>query len=101
MAAPLLTMPRHSNLATTNPSTLHATFMPTPPKKLRKRYENTEYPFVILRFEDGHEIVIKQGIAKSFDAYSGESIKVLALYDRTSGERELVKTRRADDFPDE
>jgi hypothetical protein len=75
--------------------------MPTPPKKLRKRYENTEYPFVILRFEDGHEIGIKQGIAKSFDAYSGESIKVLALYDPTSSERELVKTRRADEFPDE
>ncbi len=75
--------------------------MPTPPKKLRKRYENTEYPLVILRFEDGHEIGIKKGTAKSFDAYSGESIKVLAVYDRTSGERELVKTRRADAFADE
>jgi hypothetical protein len=88
-------------LATTNPDTLHAKVMPTPPKKLRKRYENTEYPFVILRFEDGHEIGINKGSTKSFDAYSGETIKVLAVYDRTSGEREMVSSKRADDFSDE
>ena len=75
--------------------------MPTPPKKLRKRYENTEHPFVILRFEDGHEIGINKGSAKSFDAYQGETIKVLAVYDRTSGEREMVSSKRADDFVDE
>jgi hypothetical protein len=75
--------------------------MPTPPKKLRKRYENTEYPFVILRFEDGHEIGINKGSAKSFDAYEGETIKVLAVYDRTSGEREMVSSKRAGDFVDE
>lgn len=75
--------------------------MPTPPKKLRKRYDNREYPFVVLRFEDGHEIGIAKGSAKSFDAYEGETIKVLAVYDRTSGERELISSKRADDFTDE
>lgn len=75
--------------------------MPTPPKKLRKRYDNTEYPFVILRFEDGHEIGITKDSGKSFDAYAGETIKVLAVYDRTSGEREMVTSKKADDFADE
>jgi hypothetical protein len=74
--------------------------MPTPPKKLRKQYTNTEHPLVVLRFEDGHEIRIKQGTGKSFDAYSGETIKVLAVYDATSGERELVESRKADEFAD-
>ncbi|HEY9515831.1 MAG TPA: hypothetical protein VIQ74_09145 [Gemmatimonadaceae bacterium] len=75
--------------------------MPTPPKKLRKQYDNREHPFIILRFEDGHEIGISKGTTKSFDAYAGETIKVLAVYDRTSGERELVSSKRADDFADE
>ena len=74
--------------------------MPTPPKKLRKQYTNTEHPLVILRFEDGHEIQVAKGGGKSFDAYSGETIKVLAVYDRTSGERELVESKRADEFAD-
>jgi hypothetical protein len=72
--------------------------MPTPPKKLRKKYTNDDHPFVVLRFEDGHEIQMQKGTGKSFDAYSGETIKVLAIYDRTSGERELVESRKADDF---
>lgn len=74
--------------------------MPTPPKKLRKKYENAEYPLVILRFEDGHEIDVKKGVGKTFDAYAGETIKVLAIYDKTSMERELVESRKADDFRD-
>jgi len=74
--------------------------MPKPPKKLRKQYTNSEHPLVILRFEDGHEIVVKKGAAKSFDAYAGETIKVLAVYDKTSGERELVASRKADEFVD-
>lgn len=74
--------------------------MPTPPKKLRKQYVNSDHPYVVLRFEDGHEIRIPRGAGKTFDAYSGETIKVLAIYDPTSGERELVESRRADSFPD-
>jgi hypothetical protein len=74
--------------------------MPTPPKKLRKQYTNSDHPFVVLRFEDGHEIQVKKGAGKSFDAYSGETIKILAIYDQTSGERELVESKKADDFQD-
>ncbi|MFP5353848.1 MAG: hypothetical protein ACLGIK_01635 [Gemmatimonadota bacterium] len=74
--------------------------MPTPPKKLRKQYSNTEYPNVILRFEDGHEIQVPKGNTKSFDCYEGERIKVLAKYDPTSTEREKVDTLRAEQFPD-
>ncbi|HXY30574.1 MAG TPA: hypothetical protein VEI06_07670 [Gemmatimonadaceae bacterium] len=74
--------------------------MPKKPKKLRKKYANRDYPLAILRFEDGHEINILQGAGKTFDCYSGETIKVLAMYDRTSKERELVESRKADDFAD-
>jgi hypothetical protein len=58
--------------------------MPSAPKKLRKQYVNSEHPVVVLRFEDGHEIVVKKGGGKTFDAYAGETIKVLAVYDKTS-----------------
>jgi hypothetical protein len=74
--------------------------MPTPPKKLRKQYANSDYPNVVLRFEDGHEIEILKGAGKTFDCYAGETIKVLAMYDKTSKERELVKTLKAGEFPD-
>jgi hypothetical protein len=74
--------------------------MPTPPKKLRKHYANKEHPVAILRFEDGHEIVVKKDEDKSFDVYEGETIKVLAVYDKTSGERELVIVKKAGEFPD-
>ncbi len=74
--------------------------MPTPPKKIRKQYSNTEYPNVILRFEDGHEIQVSKGSTKSFDCYEGERIKILAKYDPTSTEREKVDTLRAEQFPD-
>lgn len=74
--------------------------MPTPPKKLRKQYLNTEYPNVVLRFEDGHEIVVKRGVGKTFDCYSGETIKLLAVRDPDVRERVLIATRKADEFDD-
>ncbi len=74
--------------------------MPQAPKKLRKQYTNNDHPNVVLRFEDGHEIKLKQGVGKTFDCYAGETIKILAIYDHTSGERELVEVRKADAFQD-
>ena len=72
--------------------------MPPAPAKLRKAYVNNDNPLVVLRFEDGHEIRVPKGKVKTFDCYSGETIKVLAVYDPTSGERELVESKKADDF---
>jgi hypothetical protein len=74
--------------------------MPAQPKKLRKQYSNTEFPEVVLRFEDGHEIHVPKGSSKAFDAWEGERIKVLAIWDHTSGEREKVDTLRAEQFSD-
>jgi hypothetical protein len=73
--------------------------MPTP-KMLRKQYTNTDHPLVVLRFEDGHEIKVNKGAGKSFNIYSGESVKILAVYDPSSKERELIEARKADDFSD-
>lgn len=70
------------------------------PQKVRKQYKNTEHPMVILRFEDGHEIKVYQGSGKEFDCWPGETIKLLALYDPTSNERELLESRKADQFED-
>jgi hypothetical protein len=75
--------------------------MPATPQKLRKQYRNADYPHIVLRFEDGHEIVIPKGSTKSFDAWAGERIKILAIWDKTSGEREKVDTWRAEQFEDE
>lgn len=74
--------------------------MPSPPKKLRKKYVNADYPNIVLRFEDGHEIVVKRGVGKAFDCYSGETIKLLAVHDPEVRERDLVATRKADEFDD-
>lgn len=74
--------------------------MPPAATKLRKAYVNVDYPQVILRFEDGHEIRIAQGKVKTFDAYTGEVIKVVAVYDPTSKERDLLESTRAEDLPD-
>jgi len=74
--------------------------MPTSPRKLRKQYVNTDYPNVVLRFEDGHEIVVKRGIGKSFDVYALESVKLLAVFDPDARERELVATKKAEEFDD-
>ncbi|HLV25871.1 MAG TPA: hypothetical protein VKZ41_06135 [Gemmatimonadales bacterium] len=70
------------------------------PQKIRKQYTNNEYPLVIMRFEDGHEIKVYQNTGKEFDAWPGETIKLLAMYDPTSNDRELVESRKADDFAD-
>ena len=70
------------------------------PKRIRKQYVNSDYPLVLLRFEDGHEIKVYKGTGKEFDAYPGETVKVLAMYDPTSHDRELVASRKADDFDD-
>lgn len=70
------------------------------PKKVRKQYRNTEHPTVVLRFEDGHEIRVSKGAGKSFDAYPGETIKILAVWDESSSERELVASRKAEEFED-
>jgi hypothetical protein len=69
-------------------------------KRIRKQYVNNDYPLVIMRFEDGHEIKVYKGTGKEFDAYPAEKIKLLAMYDPTSNERELIETRKSDDFPD-
>ena len=74
--------------------------MPSAPSRLRKAYVNLEHPVVVLRFEDGHEIRVSKGKVKTFDAYSGEIIKVVAIYDPTSTERELIEAVRADELPD-
>ena len=70
------------------------------PKRIRKQYVNSDYPLVLLRFEDGHEIKVYKGTGKEFDAYPGETVKLLAMYDPTSHDRELVDTRKSDDFDD-
>lgn len=75
--------------------------MPDKPQKLRKQYTNEKHPQVVLKFEDGHEIVVDKGSTKSFDAWAGERIKVLVLWDPTSGERERIDTLRAEQFDDE
>ena len=69
-------------------------------KRIRKQYVNNDYPLVIMRFEDGHEIKVYKGTGKEFDAYPAEKIKLLAMYDPTSHDRELIETRKSDDFPD-
>ncbi len=74
--------------------------MSTAPNRVRKQYVNRDYPLVLLRFEDGHEIKIYKGTGKEFDAYPGETVRVLALYDPTSSERELIMTRKTDEFDD-
>jgi hypothetical protein len=71
-----------------------------PPQKLRKMYRNEAYPVVILKFEDGHQIKLATGEAKSFDIYSGEKVKVIALHDPRQPDRDVLETRRADDFAD-
>ena len=66
--------------------------------RLRRRYLNADHPLVVLRFEDGHEIRVKQGKGKEFDAYEGETIKVIAIYDPTSSERDVLASRKAESF---
>lgn len=74
--------------------------MPTPPPKLRKQYVNSEYPKLVLKFEDGHEITIIKGTGKAFDCWAGETIKLLAIIDPEERERTLMGTRKAGEFDD-
>lgn len=76
--------------------------MPTsqPPKKVRKQYTNDTYPLVVLKFEDGHEIKVYQGTGKVFDAWNGETVKILAVHDTTQKEWDLLETRKVDQFDD-
>jgi hypothetical protein len=74
--------------------------MPPTPSRLRKAYVNVDHPSVVLRFEDGHEICVSKGKVKTFDAYAGEVIKIVAVYDPTSRERDLLDSIHAEDLPD-
>jgi hypothetical protein len=69
-------------------------------RRLRRRYLNERYPLVLLRFEDGHEIRIAKGEGRTFDAWAGETIKVVAIWDPTSSEREVVSVLKAEQFPE-
>ena len=71
---------------------------PPSARRLRRRYMNGDYPLVALKFEDGHEIRMAKGEGKSFDAWAGETIKVIALWDSSSNDREVVATRKAEEF---
>jgi hypothetical protein len=70
-------------------------------RRLRRRYTNARYPLVMLRFEDGHEIQMKRGESRSFDAFAGERIKVVVLWDASANEREVVATLKAEEFDEE
>jgi hypothetical protein len=70
-------------------------------RPLRRRYSNAKYPLVLLRFEDGHEIRVKKGEGKAFDAYVGETIKVVVVWDAAAGDREVVSVLKAEQFEEE
>lgn len=55
---------------------------------------------VVLRFEDGHEISLKKGEAKTFDAYAGETVKVVVVWDVTAGDREVIAVLKAEQLED-
>jgi len=70
-------------------------------RQIRRRYANDKYPLVVLRFEDGHEIRLKKGEGKAFDAYAGETIKVVVLWDPSADDREVVAVLKAEQFPED
>jgi hypothetical protein len=72
-----------------------------PPRKLRRRYFNANYPVVVLRFEDGHEISLKKGEGKTFDAYAGETVKVVVVWDAAAGDREVIAVLKAEQLEEE
>lgn len=74
---------------------------PPSARPIRRRYANAKYPLVVLRFEDGHEIPIKKGEGKAFDAYAGETVKVVVVWDPTAGEREVISVMKAEQFEEE
>ena len=67
-------------------------------KRLRRRFENVRYPLVLLRFEDGHEIRVARGEGKVFDAYAGETIKVVVVWDPTAVDREVIAVMKGEQF---
>lgn len=71
-----------------------------PPKKLRKQFTNATHPLIVLKFENGHQIKVYHNEGAAFDAYAGETIKLLAVQDPTSSEWELLDSRKADAFDD-
>jgi hypothetical protein len=71
------------------------------PRRLRRRYFNEKYPVVVLRFEDGHEISLQKGEGKAFDAYAGETIKVVVVWDATAGDREVIAVVKAEQLEEE
>jgi hypothetical protein len=70
------------------------------PTQLRKQYTNDKYPLAVLKFEDGHEIKVYQHTGKAFTGWAGEKVKIMAMYDPTSKDWELVETRTVDAFDD-
>jgi hypothetical protein len=74
---------------------------PPEARQIRRRYSNDKYPLVMLKFEDGHEIRVKKGEGKAFDAYAGETIKVVVLWDPSANEREVVAVLKAEQFPED
>jgi hypothetical protein len=71
---------------------------PPSAKRLRRSYSNTTHALILLRFEDGHEIALRRGEAKAFDAYRGERIKVVAIWDADAGDREVIRVLKAEQF---
>jgi hypothetical protein len=67
-------------------------------KRLRRSYSNTSHALILLRFEDGHEIMLRRGESKAFDAYAGETIKVVAVWDADAGDREVIRVLKAEQF---
>ena len=55
----------------------------------------------MLRFEDGHEISLKKGEGKTFDAYAGETIKVVVVWDASAGDREVIAVLKAEQLEEE
>lgn len=74
---------------------------PPSARRLRRGYVNLKYPLVVLRFEDGHEISLKRGEGKSFDAYAGETIKVVVVWDAPAGDREVIAVMKAEQFAED
>ena len=70
-------------------------------RRLRRQYRNDRYPLLLLRFEDGHEISLRKGEGKTFDAYVGETIKIVAVWDARAGDREVIAVLKAEQLEEE
>lgn len=70
-------------------------------ERVRRRYANSSYPLVLLRFEDGHEIALRKGEGRAFDAYVGETVKVVAVWDAAAGDREVIAVMKAEQFEED